>query len=141
MKERKLDLNWRVIFAAVLILLIAAFILFAIFTPRHAEIDGDTLRFKHLFTSFDVPLGDVASVELLDSLPSLNKVSGIGVFFLSEGTYRVDGYGTCTISLNQSEPPFIAVTDKSGESWLFSLNDQDTTRELYGELADKIPQN
>ena len=88
-----------------------------------------------------MPLGDVASVELLDSLPSLNKVSGIGVFFLSEGTYRVDGYGTCTISLNQSEPPFIAVTDKSGESWLFSLNNQDATREFYGELADKIPQN
>lgn len=141
MKEHKSSANARIVFTVILLLAIAAFILFAVFTPRHAEIDGGALHFKHLFTSFDVPLGDIASVELLESVPSLSKVTGIGVYFLSEGTYDADGYGRCTISLNQSKPPFIAVTDYNGESWLFSLNNQDATREFYVELAAEIPQN
>lgn len=138
MKERKDSSNARVIFAIVLLLAIAAFILFAVFSPRRAEIGGGTLRFKHLFTSFDVPLGDITSVELLESTPSLKKVSGIGVYFLSEGTYDADGYDRCTVSLNQSEPPFIAVTDSGGKTYIFSLNDQDATREFYGELTAAV---
>lgn len=138
MKERKDSSNARVIFAIVLLLAIAAFILFAVFSPRRAEIGGGTLRFKHLFTSFDVPLGDITSVELLESTPLLSKVSGIGVYFLSEGAYDADGYGRCTVSLNQSEPPFIAVTDSGGKTYIFSLNDQDATREFYGELTAAV---
>ena len=141
MKGRKANLNGRVVFTVILLLVIAAFILFAIFSPRSAEIDGDTLRFHHLFTSFDVPLEDIASVELLESAPSLSKVSGIGVYFLSEGTYEAEGYGRCTASVNQSEPPFIAVTTSDGSAYIFSLNSQDATREFYGELASKTQQN
>ena len=141
MKERKANLNGRVVFTVILLLVIAAFILFAIVSPRSAEIDGGTLRFHHLFTRFEVPLDDIASVQLLEETPSMSKVSGIGVYFLSEGTYEVEGFGRCTVSVNQSEPPFIAVTTSDGSAYIFSLNSQDATREFYGELASKIPQN
>lgn len=133
-KERSGDPNARIIFTVILLLAIAAFILFAIFTPRRAEITDGTLHFKHLFTSFDVPLGEIESVELLDMLPSLSKVSGIGVYFLSEGTYDVEGYGRCTVSLDQSEPPFIAITAADG-AWVFSMNAAEETAALYEELA------
>lgn len=141
MKERKANLNGRVVFTVILLLAIAAFILFAIFSPRSAEIDGDTLRFHHLFTRFEVPLSDIASVQLLEETPNMSKVSGIGVYFLSEGTYEAEGYGRCTASVNQSEPPFIAVTTSDGSAYIFSLNSQDATREFYGELASKTQQN
>ncbi len=133
MKERKGSLNARIIFTAILLLVITAFILFAIFTPRRAEIRDGALHFRHLFTSFEVPLGEIESVELLESAPPLSKVSGIGVYFLSEGTYDAGGYGRCTVSLNQSEPPFIAVTAPDG-AWLFSLNSPEETEALYGEI-------
>lgn len=141
MKKRKSNLNGRVVFTVILLLVIAAFILFAIFSPRSAEIDGGTLRFHHLFTRFEVPVSDIESVQLLETPPGLSKVSGIGVYFLSEGTYEAEGYGRCTISLNQSEPPFIAVTGADGSCWIFSLNDQDSTRAFYDRLAAEIPQN
>lgn len=134
-KKRGANPSARAVFAVILLLVIAAFILFAVFTPRKAEIADGKLRFKHLFTSFEVPLDGIASAELLETRPSLRKVSGIGVFFLSEGKYDVDGYGRCTVSLNQSEPPFIAVTAEGGETCIFSLNDQEATEEFYGELA------
>lgn len=135
MKERKSNLNGRVVFTVILLLVIAAFILFAIFSPRSAEIDGGTLRFRHLFTRFEVPVSDIESVQLLETPPGLSKVSGIGVYFLSEGTYEAEGYGRCTISLNQSEPPFIAVTTSDSSAYIFSLNSQDATRELYEQLS------
>ena len=137
MKERKLDLNWRVIFAAVLILLIAAFILFAIFTPRRAEITDGTLHFSHLFTEFDVPLSGISSLELLEELPPISKISGIGVYFLSEGWYEVEGYGRCTVSLNQSQPPFIAITTADG-AWVFSLKTPEETEGFYNELREAL---
>lgn len=134
MKERKRSSNARIVFTAILLLAIAAFILFAVFSPRRAEVSDGTLHFKHLFTKFDVPLADIASVELLEVLPPLRKISGIGVYFLSEGKYEVEGRGACTVSVNQAEPPYIAVTDSSGAGYVFSLNAPEDTRALYEEL-------
>ena len=134
MKERKGNLNARIVFTVILLLAIAAFILFAVFSPRRAEVSDGALHFKHLFTKFDVPLADIASVELLEVLPPLRKISGIGVYFLSEGKYEVEGRGACTVSVNQAEPPYIAVTDSAGAGYVFSLNDPEDTRALYEEL-------
>ncbi len=134
MKERKRSSNARIVFTAILLLAIAAFILFAVFSPRRAEVSDGTLHFKHLFTKFDVPLADIASVELLEELPPLSKITGIGVYFLSEGKYEVEGYGRCTVSVNQAEPPYIAVTDSAGGGYVFSLNAPEDTRALYEEL-------
>ena len=138
MKERKGNLNARIVFTVILLLAIAAFILFAIFTPRRAEITGGALHFSHLFTEFDVPLADIASVELLEELPPLRKITGIGVYFLSEGKYEVEGRGACTVSVNQAEPPYIAVTDSAGAGYVFSLNAPEDTRALYEELAQAV---
>ena len=134
MKERKRSSNARVVFTVILLLAIAAFILFAIFTPRRAEITGGALHFSHLFTEFDVPLSGISSLELLEELPPISKISGIGVYFLSEGWYEVEGYGRCTVSVNQAEPPYIAVTDSAGGGYVFSLNAPEDTRALYEEL-------
>lgn len=138
MKERKRSSNARIVFTVILLLAIAAFILFAVFSPRRAEVSDGALHFKHLFTKFDVPLADIASVELLEVLPPLRKISGIGVYFLSEGKYEVEGRGACTVSVNQAEPPYIAVTDSAGAGYVFSLNDPEDTRALYEELAQAV---
>lgn len=138
MKERKGNLNARIVFTVILLLAIAAFILFAVFSPRRAEVSDGALHFKHLFTKFDVPLADIASVELLEELPPLRKISGIGVYFLSEGKYEVEGRGACTVSVNQAEPPYIAVTDSAGAGYVFSLNAPEDTRALYEELAQAV---
>lgn len=138
MKERKGNLNARIVFTVILLLAIAAFILFAVFSPRRAEVSDGALHFKHLFTKFDVPLADIASVELLEELPPLRKISGIGVYFLSEGKYDVEGYGRCTVSVDQAEPPYIAVTDSAGAGYVFSLNAPEDTRALYEELAQAV---
>lgn len=138
MKERKGNLNARIVFTVILLLAIAAFILFAVFSPRRAEVSDGALHFKHLFTKFDVPLADIASVELLEELPPLRKITGIGVYFLSEGKYEVEGRGACTVSVNQAEPPYIAVTDSAGAGYVFSLNAPEDTRALYEELAQAV---
>lgn len=138
MKERKSSSNARVVFTVILLLAIAAFILFAVFSPRRAEVSDGALHFKHLFTKFDVPLSGILSLELLEELPSISKISGIGVYFLSEGWYEVEGYGRCTVSVNQAEPPYIAVTDSAGAGYVFSLNAPEDTRELYEELAQAV---
>ena len=137
MKERKGNLNARIVFTVILLLAIAAFILFAVFSPRRAEVSDGALHFKHLFTKFDVPLADIASVELLEVLPPLRKISGIGVYFLSEGKYEVEGYGRCTVSLNQSQPPFIAITTAGG-AWVFSLKTPGGTEGFYKGLREAL---
>ena len=48
--------------------------------------------------------------------------------------YEVEGYGRCTVSVNQAEPPYIAVTDSAGAGYVFSLNAPEDTRALYEEL-------
>ena len=137
MKERKRSSNARIVFTVILLLAIAAFILFAVFSPRRAEVSDGALHFKHLFTKFDVPLSGISSLELLEELPPISKISGIGVYFLSEGWYEVEGYGRCTVSLNQSQPPFIAITTADG-AWVFSLKTPEETEGFYNELREAL---
>ena len=81
-----------------------------------------------------MPLADIASVELLEELPPLSKITGIGVYFLSEGKYEVEGYGRCTVSVNQGGAAVYRRHGQRRGGYVFSLNAPEDTRALYEEL-------
>lgn len=104
------------------------------FTPREARIEDGTLCFEHLTEKYEIPLGDISSLELLDDLPSSRRVAGTGMDTLCEGRFDVEGYENVRISLDPQQDCYIAVLTDEGLTRIFNLMSEAETEEFYAEI-------
>lgn len=104
------------------------------FTPREARIEDGTLYFEHLTEKYEIPLGDISSLELLDDLPSSRRVAGTGMDTLCEGRFDVEGYENVRISLDPQQDCYIAVLTDEGLTRIFNLMSEAETEEFYAEI-------
>ena len=58
---------------------------------------------------YNIPLENVESMELLEKLPPSVRTWGTGMPGLLKGSFSVEGYGNCTLSLNPQKPPFLVI--------------------------------
>lgn len=105
--------------------------------PREAHIDDGVLYFRHFTEKYEIPLEDIASLELIDELPGAKRIAGTGLPNLVEGRFRVEGYENTRISLNPEEPPYIAVVT-ADMSRIFALGTPQETEEFYNELKEAL---
>lgn len=108
------------------------------YIPRRAELSGELLTVSRITRQFELPLADIASAELLDSLPEYTRISGKDASGLLEGVFELEGYGECRLCLNFTVPSFIALEDSSGGRWLFNLGSVDETEEFYSRLEAEL---
>ena len=104
------------------------------FTPREARIEDGTLCFEHLTEKYEIPLGDISSLELPDDLPSSRRVAGTGMDTLCEGRFDVEGYENVRISLDPQQDCYIAVLTDEGLTRIFNLMSEAETEEFYAEI-------
>ena len=104
------------------------------FTPREARIEDGTLCFEHLTEKYEIPLGDISSLELLDDLPSSRRVAGTGMDTLCEGRFDVEGYENVRISLDPQQDCYIVVLTGEGLTRIFNLMSEAETEEFYAEI-------
>ena len=104
------------------------------FTPREARIEDGTLYFEHLTEKYEIPLGDISSLELLDDLPSTRRVAGTGMDTLCEGRFDVEGYENVRISLDPQQDCYIVVLTGEGLTRIFNLMSEAETEEFYAEI-------
>lgn len=128
------------IFALVALLMLPLMCVWCIaeeYTPLQAELEGNALVVQHLSRT-EIPLYKVTGVSLLSELPSARRVVGSGMEHLLKGSFQVEGYGMCTLSLDPTAPPFIAV---HAEEKIYLVNcgqDQDATYTLYEKLVEAL---
>ena len=106
-------------------------------SPFEAGIEDDTLYFSHGTERYELALGDISSLELLDELPRARRIAGTGLPKLVEGRFSVEGYENARISLNPEQPPFIAVRTED-MSRIFALNSPEETEAFYLALRDAL---
>ena len=110
------------------------------FTPREARIEDGTLCFEHLTEKYEIPLGDISSLELLDDLPSSRRVAGTGMDTLCEGRFDVEGYENVRISLDPQQDCYIVVLTDEGLTRIFNLMTREETEAFYAELLRALPE-
>ena len=107
------------------------------YTPITAELSQDALVITHL-TRQEIPLGEITAVTLLPELPSARRVAGSGMEHLRKGAYDVEGYGRCTLSLDPTSPPFLAIQAEDATYFINCTDDEDATRTLYERLSQRL---
>ena len=98
-------------------------------TPVTAEITAQELIVRQNGT-YTVALEDIESAALLEKLPPASRTWGTGLPNLLKGRFLVDGYGSCTLSLDPTNPPFLLLDTTEG-TYIFGI---DNTEEIYHRL-------
>ena len=126
-------------FSALMLLLMPLFgvwILVEEQMPVELSIQGAVLEARHSGTHYEIPLAEIASVDVLDELPSMVKVAGTGLEGVRKGQYTAVEYGRVTACIDPRTGPWLLVTDDDGARYL--LGDSDGTT---AQVAAALPQS
>jgi uncharacterized membrane protein len=112
-------------------------LMFEEFTPINVELKGNKLISEQWKEEYVIPLNEIDEVTLLNDLPSLTKISGMGLDNLKKGKFSVEGYGDCEICLYSKKEVFLVVKANDNIYILSDSNDKDTMY-IYEELVKNI---
>lgn len=87
-------------------------------------------------TKYEIPLEDIVEVELIDKLPEkLVRTWGTGMENLLKGNFSSPSTGNMKLCLDPNVAPFIFITMKNGDKYMFGVRDKDETEKIYLKLA------
>lgn len=125
------------IFGMVLLLSIPFFCIWMIleeFTPIRLAVEDEVLVAEHLRADYEIPLEDIAGVELITEIPKWSKVSGTGMENLEKGTFYIRNEGKCEAFLNPQNTVFLHF-EADGTEYYMSGTDDGETMETYELLT------
>jgi uncharacterized membrane protein len=99
-------------------------------TPVKLILTENALTARHTIDKYVIPLGEIESAELLETLPSMIRAGGTGLDNLYKGNFRSVPYGLSRVCIQPKDPPFLVI--KSG-GHVYILNDADSaaTRDVF----------
>lgn len=77
--------------------------------PVKIAVTEEILTVTRVGTTYEIPLDEIETVELLETLPPSYRTWGTGMPNLLKGSFSVEGYGNCTLCLDPTDPPFLLV--------------------------------
>lgn len=103
-----------IIFSLLSIPAISAWTIAEEFTPIKVATTDTSIVIRHLSETARIDVAEIESIEVLDELPRVRKITGTNVGNIRKGTFNVDGYGRSRLYLNMQNPPFLLVKTKQG---------------------------
>lgn len=127
--------------SAVLLAIIMLFIPFSSiwlvadeFTPVSLTIDTKEIKSKQFEGTYTIPVSEIETVEVLNTLPDHDKLVGTALDNLYRGSFRFDGYDKCKVCLDPRNGYFLAVTMKDGKVYLLGDKTDKGTKAVYDKL-------
>ena len=106
--------------------------------PVTLELSEQTIRARHSFTTYEIDMDDVVSVELVDQLPQMTRTFGGASEAFLEGNFSSDAYGSLKVCLNPEVGPWLLVRTRSGTIYLLGAGDTAQTETVYEEVTSAL---
>jgi uncharacterized membrane protein len=110
--------------------LIGVWIWYEDVTPTRLVLSERTLVARHTRDQYVIQLDTIESVELIESLPTMLRVGGIGLHNLSKGNFRAGHYGMSSVNIHPGNPPFLVI-HSAGRYYILNDSDSNVTRDVY----------
>lgn len=134
------DLAWRRrvrLIATLVVAITAALILGQMYVHSQApsvEMTDRTFSVGSGFYGAEIPLPDVQSIELVDTLPRIeNRTNGYAAGGLLRGNFRLEQWGSGKLFINRNSPPYLVVRTRDNFV-VVNLAEPARTRDLYDKL-------
>lgn len=106
------------------------------FSPRTVQLTEDACIVSHVTKQFSVSYEDIRSAQLISGLPEYSSLSDSAIDSLCEGIYKVDGFGSCKVSFDPDNPPYL-VLKTDDMTYIFNLESPEQTENCYNEILGK----
>lgn len=95
-------------------------------TPISMTVENDKIICEQLSTEYEIPFSDITDYEVVEDLPEMTKMSGIGMDNLYQGTFEVYRQGTFETFLNPQNELFLWVETEDEVYYLSGATDEQT---------------
>ncbi len=105
------------------------------FTPITVSYENQVLEVRNWKKEYQIPISDIASVELLEERPKLSRKNGTAMRTILKGNfYDREGRKDVKVCLDPRNAPFLLVQTKDGASYLIGSSDPGSVSKIYQEL-------
>lgn len=105
--------------------------------PLDLQVSGAVVTASYGSSFYEVALEDIEEVELLDALPEgLRRVGGTGAETLLKGKFRSSEYGSLTLCLDPSSPPFLRIKTTYGRQFLFGTRESTGVEDIFARINE-----
>lgn len=98
------------------------------FLPLTCQVEENNIVVTQIWQECELPLEDIQNFEVIETLPSMRRISGSSIGDMRKGNYDVEGYGACKVYLSSLDGPFL----------ILHTNDKTYLLEWKAELADTL---
>lgn len=103
--------------------------------PPSIELGDGRLTVGSGFYGADIPIGEIQTVQLIDTLPGIQaRTNGYAAGGVLRGYFRLETWGTGKLFINRNRPPYVAVRTRDNTFVVVNFDDAARTRELYSRL-------
>lgn len=103
-------------------------------SPVTLTLTETTLEAKHGWDDYEIPLEDVARVELLQEEPAgLRRIAGTAMDTVLKGRYQSDEYDKLTVCMDPQSGPWLLITMEDGTVYLVGDGSADVGN-IYDQL-------
>lgn len=107
--------------------------------PITLTLNDQAIQCRAGFEEYTIPLEEIESVELLETLPrSLFRIWGTGMPRYLGGNFQAEGFSSIYLALDPEVPPFLLIRTTSGKNYLFGMRDAEDLRQFYTELCSQM---
>ena len=126
------------VLALVSIPVICIWMIMVEFTPIKVSVENETIICEQLKVEYEIPLSEIESYTIVEELPNMNKISGMGMDNVYIGTFEVWREGSFETFLNPQNELFIRLVMEDGEVYYISGTDDSTTAQLLDEIEMNV---
>jgi hypothetical protein len=120
-------------------LLVAVMVVWNGERPIEASLTANTFVAKGAGYTTAMPIGDIASVAMDDSLPPITqRTNGFAAGGKLRGHFVLGGVGPADLYVDRNVPPFVTVQSSRGALVVVNAATPDATRALFAELQRAI---
>lgn len=107
--------------------------------PITLTLTDQAVQCKAGFEEYTIPLDEIESAELLETLPrSLFRIWGTGMPHYLGGNFQAEGFSSIYLALDPEVSPFLLIQTTSGKNYLFGMRDAADLRQFYSELSSQV---
>lgn len=89
--------------------------------------------------SYDIKIDNISQIVLLDELPdNMRKINGLNADNVCSGEYSAKDYGNVEVCLDPEVKPYMLISTKSGEKYIFGTRKYEDTKRIYKIINEKI---
>ena len=92
---------------------------------------------SHSGTRYEIPLEEVASAQVLEELPAMNRVMGTGMETVLKGRFRAPELGTLTVCVDPGMGPWLHLTLTDGTEYVLGVSQGSAVRMVWVTLSLK----